>query len=88
MPHEAARITNSLTSAPVKKFLMLDGGANPVGDPCEAEHWHGFIQYEKEPVQLISQWIKAPQNGTCERPEWHSGRYIDTELFTKHSGKL
>ncbi len=62
VPHEAARITNSLTSAPVKKFLMLDGGANPVGDPCEAEHWHGFIHYEKETVQLISQWIKTPQN--------------------------
>jgi pimeloyl-ACP methyl ester carboxylesterase len=62
VPHEAARITDGLTSAPAKKFLMLEGGANPVGAPCEAEHWHGFIHYEKETVALISQWIKAPHN--------------------------
>ncbi|PIT77101.1 alpha/beta hydrolase [Limnohabitans sp. G3-2] len=62
VPHEAARITHGLTSAPFKKFLMLEGGSNPVGDPCEAEHWHGFINHEKETVQLIGQWIKTPNN--------------------------
>ncbi len=62
VPHEAARITDGLKSAPFKKFLMLEGGSDPVGDPCEAQHWHGFIRYEKEAVQLISHWIKSPQN--------------------------
>lgn len=62
VPHEAARITDGLKSAPIKKFLMVKGGFNPVGDPCAAEHWHGFINQEKETVQLISQWIQAPQN--------------------------
>lgn len=62
VPHEAARITNGLKSAPVKKFQMVEGGSDAVGDPCEAQHWHGFINYEKETVQLISQWIKSPQN--------------------------
>lgn len=62
VPHEAARITDGLKSAPIKKFLMIKGGFNPVGDPCAAEHWHGFINHEKETVQLISQWIQAPQN--------------------------
>ena len=61
VPHEAARITDGLKSAPIKKFLMVKGGFNPVGDPCAAEHWHGFINHEKETVQLISQWIQAPQ---------------------------
>lgn len=59
-PHEASRITSGLTSAPVKKFVMIEGGANPEGDPCAAKHWHGFISYEKETVKLISDWIKKP----------------------------
>ena len=62
VPYEAARITDGLKSAPIKKFQMLDGGSDPVGDPCEALHWHGFINHEKEAVQLIGNWIKSPQN--------------------------
>lgn len=62
VPHEAARITDGLKSAPFKKFHMLEGGADPVGDPCEAQHWHGFINHEKEAVQLMARWIKSPQN--------------------------
>lgn len=62
VPHEASRITDGLKSAPIRKFLMIEGGFSPVGDPCAAEHWHGFINHEKETVQLISQWIQAPKN--------------------------
>ena len=62
VPYEAARITDGLKSAPIKKFQMLDGGSDPVGDPCEALHWHGFINHEKETVQLIARWIQSPQN--------------------------
>ena len=62
VPHEAARITGGLKSSRVNKFLMVEGGSDPIGDPCEAQHWHGFINYEQETVRMISQWIKAPQN--------------------------
>ena len=62
VPHEAARIIDGLNLAPFKKFHMLEGGSHPVGDPCEAQHWHGFINHEKETVQLIANWIKFPQN--------------------------
>ncbi len=62
VPHEAARIVGGLKSSGIKKFLMVEGGSDPVGDPCEAQHWHGFINYEQETVRMISQWIKAPQN--------------------------
>jgi pimeloyl-ACP methyl ester carboxylesterase len=62
VPHEAARIIDGLKSAPIKKFIMVEGGSDPVGDPCEALHWHGFIHHEKETVELISNWIKWPQN--------------------------
>jgi pimeloyl-ACP methyl ester carboxylesterase len=62
VPKEAARITEGLKSAPVKKFLMISGGADPIGDPCQAEHWHGFINHEPETVQMISAWIKSPSH--------------------------
>lgn len=61
VPYEASRITADLKSAPVKKFIMVEGGSDPEGDPCEAKHWHGFINYEKETVKLITDWIKNPQ---------------------------
>lgn len=62
IPSEASRITADLKSAPVKKFIMVEGGSAPEGDPCEAKHWHGFINYEKETVKLIADWIRNPQS--------------------------
>lgn len=60
VPHEASQITSDLKSAPFKKFVMIEGGANPEGDPCQARHWHGFINYEKETVKIITDWIQSP----------------------------
>lgn len=51
-----------LKNAPVKKLIMVDGGANPVGDPCEGLHWHGYIGMEKETVDIIADWIKHPKH--------------------------
>ena len=62
VPYEASKITSSLKEAPVKKFIMIEGGADPEGDPCEAKHWHGFINYEQQTVKVITDWIKNPQN--------------------------
>lgn len=62
VPSEASRITSDLKSASVKKFVLIEGGSNPEGDPCEAKHWHGFINYEKETVKVITDWIKNPQS--------------------------
>lgn len=62
VPYEASRITSDLKSAPVKKFVMIEGGSEPEGDPCEAKHWHGFINYEKETAKIITDWIKNPQS--------------------------
>jgi pimeloyl-ACP methyl ester carboxylesterase len=60
-PKDVSRITNGLSNAPVKKQIMVNGGANPRGDACEAMHWHGFIGMEKEAVDIISNWIKNPK---------------------------
>ena len=58
---EAREINNYLTSSPVKKFIMVEGGSNPTGDYCQALHWHGFINYEQETTKMITDWIKKPQ---------------------------
>jgi hypothetical protein len=62
VPAEAAKIVDSLTAAPIKRFVMIEGGANPQGETCAAKHWHGFINFEKETVNVITSWIKNPQN--------------------------
>lgn len=59
-PHETGWILDKLSAAPVKKLLLVSGGSDPQGDPCEALHWHGFIGMETEVAQRIGQWIQAP----------------------------
>jgi hypothetical protein len=61
-PREVPAILNGLSNAPVKKLMMVDGGANPTGDVCAAQHWHGYIGMEKQAVDAISAWIKNPAN--------------------------
>lgn len=62
VPSEASEILTRLKSAPIKKFVLIEGGSNPEGDPCHAMHWHGYINFEKETVKTITDWIKNPQN--------------------------
>jgi len=59
-PDEVSRITAGLKNAPAKKLILVDGGANPTGKPCEALHWHGFIGMEPGAVTIIADWIKKP----------------------------
>lgn len=61
-PDEASRITPAMESASVRKFVMIEGGSQPKGNVCGGGHWHGFINFEKETVGMISNWIKNPQN--------------------------
>ena len=61
-PHEVPAILRGLKNAPIKKEIMLTGGANPTGDSCGALHWHGFIGMEREAVDWISNWIQSPSN--------------------------
>ena len=59
-PHEVPSIISALKSAPIKKLMMVSGGANPTGGVCEGQHWHGFIGMEAQAVSDISAWIKRP----------------------------
>ncbi len=60
-PQDVPYIMKGLKHAPIKKQLLVNGGAGARGDPCEAQHWHGYIGMEQEAVNLISAWIKQPQ---------------------------
>jgi len=59
-PRGVPAILNGLTHAPVKKLLMVSGGQDPSGNVCEALHWHGYVGIEKEAVEQIADWIRAP----------------------------
>jgi pimeloyl-ACP methyl ester carboxylesterase len=61
VPRDVPRIMNGLKNAPVKKLIMVDGGANAAGDPCGNQHWHGYVGMEKEAVDIIADWIKNPK---------------------------
>jgi pimeloyl-ACP methyl ester carboxylesterase len=60
-PRDASRITSSLTNAPVKRFVLAEGGGGASGAPCEALHYHGYIGMEKEAVETITAWMKDPK---------------------------
>lgn len=59
---DAPAVIKGLTQAPIKKLMVVDGGASPTGDVCAGQHWHGFIGMEKEAVDTISKWINSPVN--------------------------
>ena len=61
-PDGAQMIFDDLKASPVKKLMLLRGGSDPVGDPCQARHWHGFINHEAATVSLITDWIKSPRD--------------------------
>ena len=59
-PYEVPSIIKGLKNAPFKKLVMVSGGSNPTGDPCESFHYHGYIGMEQEAVGIITNWIKHP----------------------------
>jgi hypothetical protein len=40
------------------KALAIHGGSTPIGDPCGALHFHGFIGIEDAVVARMAHWIK------------------------------
>jgi pimeloyl-ACP methyl ester carboxylesterase len=60
MPSEAAKIVRWLDNAPVRKFILVDGGEGATGNPCGPLHHHGYIGMEPEAVRLVTDWIRHP----------------------------
>ena len=59
-PADVPAILQGLSQAPVKKLIVVDGGANPGGKPCGPGHWHGYVGMQKEAVETIAAWISNP----------------------------
>jgi hypothetical protein len=60
LPHEVPSIVRGLIHAPIKRQIMVSGGADPQGDVCGPWHWHGFAGMEEQVVNIIAAWIKQP----------------------------
>ena len=60
VPSQAEALIDRLKNAPQRKFILVEGGSSPQGDPCEARHWHGYPNAEAQTVKLITDWIRQP----------------------------
>jgi pimeloyl-ACP methyl ester carboxylesterase len=58
VPSEAKNIFANIKNAKNKDFLMVKGGGPVDGDPCQNQHWHGFIGVERQVTSHIVKWIK------------------------------
>ncbi len=56
---DASKLKDRLTNAGKVEVELLDGGAAPVSDPCEAKSQHGFFGIEARAVDTIARFIKA-----------------------------
>jgi pimeloyl-ACP methyl ester carboxylesterase len=59
-PHEVHSVASALIGAPVKKTILVAGGAGATGDPCEPLHHHGFVGMRQQVVETIANWIINP----------------------------
>jgi hypothetical protein len=59
-PNDLSWLFRQLKNAAPKRLMIVRGGEGATGDPCEAEHHHGFIGMESRAVDDIASWILAP----------------------------
>lgn len=62
-PSDAPVLYKALTQANPKEILTFEGGNPPKSDPCEAQAQHGYFGIEREVVDAIIGWIRAPHQG-------------------------
>jgi pimeloyl-ACP methyl ester carboxylesterase len=56
---DAPKLKARLTAAKPADVVLLDGGAPPRSEPCEAMSQHGFLGIEDEAVAAIARFIKT-----------------------------
>ena len=56
---DAAKLSSHLTKARKVEVVLLDGGAAPVSEPCQAKSQHGFFGIEADAVDAIAKFIKT-----------------------------
>ena len=62
-PSEADAIYQALSHASPKEILTFEGGNPPKSDACEAQVQHGYFGIERDVVDAIIGWIRAPHQG-------------------------
>jgi hypothetical protein len=62
LPQDVPPVLSGLTHAGARALLWVDAGEGVSGDPCEAQHYHGFKGAESMAVQMIADWIRQPHN--------------------------
>lgn len=58
-----APLLQQLTGSGSVEGLAIRGGSTPMGDPCQALHYHGFIGIEGAVVARLAHWIKVTASG-------------------------
>jgi hypothetical protein len=58
IPTEARDLFANFKNSPRKDFNLVGGGGPVSGDPCQNQHWHGFVGIENEVTSLIVKWLK------------------------------
>ena len=58
VPTEAKNLFMNFKNSQNKDFKMFGGGGPVSGDPCNNQHWHGFIGIESQVTAHIVKWIK------------------------------
>lgn len=53
---EIPKLMDKLTAAARKELVTIEGGTN-IGDPCEAQAYHGFNGRDEEVADKIAKWI-------------------------------
>ena len=56
---DAPKLVSRLTAAKPVEVILLDGGAPPKSDPCQAQSEHGFFGIENEAVGKMVSFVKA-----------------------------
>ena len=56
------KIRARLKNAKPVKVLLYEGGDGMRGDPCDANHYHGFVGIRQTVVRDIMAWIKNPSD--------------------------
>jgi nucleotide-binding universal stress UspA family protein len=54
-------MVTALSSSPVKKLWLVEGGGPPSGNPCQPRGFHGFVGMEQQAIDDIASWINKPQ---------------------------
>ena len=63
---DASKLKARLTKSSKVEVAILDGGAPPQSDPCEAKSQHGFLGIEAEAVATIARFIRASAKASAQ----------------------